>query len=128
MFNMTPMIDVVFLLIIFFLVAGHLARREARIELALPAAASGEQETPQAAMLTISVMASGQIRWADHVLDEALLAASFHDHFNRYGADAAVRIRGDRKVPYRYVSQVLSAAADAGISNVSVATTREIRQ
>ncbi|MBT6848587.1 MAG: biopolymer transporter ExbD, partial [Planctomycetaceae bacterium] len=42
-FNMTPMIDVVFLLIIFFLVSSHLARQETQLELDLPEASSGEQ-------------------------------------------------------------------------------------
>ncbi|NLE37816.1 MAG: biopolymer transporter ExbD, partial [Pirellulaceae bacterium] len=42
-FNMTPMIDVVFLLIIFFLVSSHLARQEVQLELDLPAAVSGRQ-------------------------------------------------------------------------------------
>ena len=41
-FNMTPMIDVVFLLIIFFLVSSHLAKQEVHLELPLPAADSGE--------------------------------------------------------------------------------------
>ncbi len=40
-FNMTPMIDVVFLLIIFFLVSTHLAKQEAQLELPLPVAESG---------------------------------------------------------------------------------------
>jgi len=42
-FNMTPMIDVVFLLIIFFLVSSHLARQETQLELDLPEAASGQR-------------------------------------------------------------------------------------
>ena len=45
-FNMTPMIDVVFLLIIFFLVSSHLARQEVQLDLDLPRAASGLR-TPQ---------------------------------------------------------------------------------
>ena len=40
-FNMTPMIDVVFLLIIFFLVSSHLARQEVQLDLDLPPATSG---------------------------------------------------------------------------------------
>ena len=39
---MTPMIDVTFLLIIFFLVSSHLAQQELQVDLELPAAASGE--------------------------------------------------------------------------------------
>ena len=42
-FNMTPMIDVVFLLIIFFLVSSNLAQQEVHLEIDLPDAASGNR-------------------------------------------------------------------------------------
>ena len=49
-FNMTPMIDVVFLLIIFFLVSSHLASQEVHMPLDLPAAGNSQDpvdvETP----------------------------------------------------------------------------------
>ena len=45
--NMTPMIDVSFLLIIFFLVSSHLAQQEVQLELDLPEAASGESLTAE---------------------------------------------------------------------------------
>ena len=44
--NMTPMIDVVFLLIIFFLVSSHLQKQEAHAELDLPTAETGDENTP----------------------------------------------------------------------------------
>ena len=55
--NMTPMIDVVFLLIIFFLVSSHLAKQEVQAELSLPAADTGQepQETGTR-RLTINVV------------------------------------------------------------------------
>ena len=43
-FNMTPMIDVVFQLIIFFLLSSHLAKQETQFALPLPAAESGQVE------------------------------------------------------------------------------------
>ena len=59
---MTPMIDVVFLLIIFFLVSSHLARQESQMELELPVAASGaddiDQQTPR---VTINVKSDGSL-------------------------------------------------------------------
>jgi len=59
-FNMTPMIDVVFLLIIFFLVSSHLSRQESQLELELPTAASGQDDTDQETpRLTINVKSDG---------------------------------------------------------------------
>ena len=53
--NMTPMIDIVFLLIIFFLVSSHLARQENRLPLNLPVASTHDPLDPERAPLTISV-------------------------------------------------------------------------
>ena len=46
-FNMTPMIDVVFLLIIFFLVSSHLAKQESQMEIDLPNTESGSGDRSQ---------------------------------------------------------------------------------
>ena len=43
--DMTPMIDVVFQLLIFFLVASHLARQEVQLQLDLPDAGTGQRPT-----------------------------------------------------------------------------------
>ena len=48
--QMTPMIDIVFQLIIFFLLTGHLVKQETQMQLALPEAASGEQQDVLAAI------------------------------------------------------------------------------
>ena len=59
-FNMTPMIDIVFLLIIFFLVSSHLARQETQLELDLPAAASGHraEDDDRARRVIVNVLAN----------------------------------------------------------------------
>jgi len=61
-FNVTPLIDVVFLLIVFFLVNSRLAQQETQMELALPDAVSGqealESKTPR---VTINLLLDGQL-------------------------------------------------------------------
>ena len=54
------MIDVVFLLIIFFLVSSHLARQESSMELKLPNAVAGKEDFDQTtARITINVESDG---------------------------------------------------------------------
>ena len=60
--NMTPMIDVVFLLIIFFLVSSHLAKQEARLPMDLPIAGTHRIDDPQAKRLTINVVEDGSLQ------------------------------------------------------------------
>lgn len=119
--NMTPMIDVVFLLIIFFLVSSHLARQENHLPLDLPTAASFGPTDPERAPLTISVDANADWRVAGNVIEKNRLPQILRDHRNRAGRTAAIRIRTDRGVQYRFVEPILRDAAHAGITDATIA-------
>ncbi|MBN2021998.1 MAG: biopolymer transporter ExbD [Pirellulales bacterium] len=129
-FNMTPMIDVVFLLIIFFLVSSHLARQEAQLELDLPSASTGQtpdQSGPRRVVVNVLPEASGGRRI---LVGGALLSADELDQLIRHESGQAdgrieVRIRGDQNVPYRDVEPILLACARAGVWNVTFAVVEE---
>ncbi len=119
---MTPMIDVVFLLIIFFLVSSHLAKQEARIPLELPEAASHLRDDAQlASALTINVLADGNWQVAGNAVDAQSLAGILADYRDRNGPSAMVRVRTDRSVPYERVEPLLRESARAGLPNVAIA-------
>jgi biopolymer transport protein ExbD len=123
--NMTPMIDVVFLLIIFFLVSSHLARQENRLPLDLPLASTFDPVDPLSAPLTISV--DEQARWlvGGHVVELDELRAALADLRNQMGTDAAIRIRTDAGVQYQYIEPVLREAALAGVTDAAIAVREE---
>ena len=118
--NMTPMIDVVFLLIIFFLVSSHLARQETQVALDLPTASTGEplEESPRQ-RVTINVMPGGQVLLAGQPVAAEELAAKLKFERSRSDSDLEVRIRGDRDVPYSAIEPLLVACAEAGVWNVT---------
>jgi biopolymer transport protein ExbD len=119
---MTPLIDVVFLLIIFFLVSSHLARQETQLELNLPTAASGSEAAAESRpRVSINVLADGRILLGTTETRPADIAPRLEFERNRSGDDLEVRIRSDRSVPYGRVEPVLLACADAGIWNVTFA-------
>ncbi|MGB7344686.1 MAG: biopolymer transporter ExbD [Pirellulaceae bacterium] len=119
--NMTPMIDVVFLLIIFFLVSSHLARQENHLPLDLPTAATYGPLDPDRAPLTISVNKDAQLLVGGDVVDMPTLKSVLADLYNREGLQAAVRIRTDREVQYRYVEPILRETVAAGITDATIA-------
>lgn len=118
---MTPMIDVVFLLIIFFLVSSHIARQENHLPVDLPVADSHQIRDPESTSLTITIDAESQWRLGGDVIDEASLTQAFTDALARDGSAAAVRIRTDGAVPYRRVEPILRIAARVGIFDASIA-------
>ena len=124
-FNMTPMIDVVFLLIIFFLVSSHLAKQEVHMDLPLPDAATGEQRTSEEApRLTINVSQDGQLIVAGRTVAQAELRTRFEEKRRDAGPDVEVVIRGDRDVPYGQVEPIMLDCVRAGIWNVTFAVYR----
>ena len=120
--NMTPLIDVVFLLIIFFLVSSHLARQETQLELNLPTAASGHEATAEGRpRVSVNVLADGRIMLGSADAQPEEITERLRFERQRSGDDLEVRIRSDRTVPYGNVEPVLLACADAGIWNVTFA-------
>jgi biopolymer transport protein ExbD len=119
-FNMTPMIDVVFLLIIFFLVSSHLAKQETQLELPLPVADSGEQPVDRAARrLTLNVMRDGTITLAGRRVSPDELQRRLQDARKEEQGDLEIRVRSDRRAAYHQVEPVLLSCARAGIWNVT---------
>ncbi|MEO8269271.1 MAG: biopolymer transporter ExbD [Aureliella sp.] len=116
--NMTPMIDVVFLLIIFFLVSSHLAKQENQVELALPTAASALDDPATRESLTVNVLANGQWQIAGVNVDEKSAPAKLRQRVMQTGEPVSLRIRTDRLVPYSRIEPLLREAAEAGIGDI----------
>ncbi len=126
--NMTPMIDVVFLLIIFFLVSSHLARQEVQAEVALPTADSGEEDPqsdrPRVTINLLSENGQFEMRLGSLPVTIEELPQRLADEVARAGGELDVRIRSDRDVPYKIVSPVLATCAKQGVWNVSIVVIR----
>ena len=120
--NMTPMIDVTFLLIIFFLLSSRLAQQETQMELELPTAVSGRQAVDDARpRLTVNVSADGRVMLGSTQTVVTEMAQRLRIERERLGGDLEVRIRADRSVAYDSVEPILLACAEANIWNVTFA-------
>ena len=126
-FNMTPMIDVVFLLIIFFLVSSHLQRQETQQELDLPVASSADEdvnpetETPR---VTINVMDNGELFVSGRSLPRAELVSMLKAVRREQGDDVEVRIRSSRSAPWSMIEPIMLSCTKSGIWNVGFAVYR----
>lgn len=124
-FNMTPMIDIVFQLIIFFLVSSHLARQESQLPLDLPRAGSGEEaievDRPR---VTVNVLADGSLQLAGRRVSQAELSERLAREAADTQGQVEVRIRSDRAAPYRTVEPIMLAAAKAGVWSVTFSVYR----
>jgi len=125
-FNITPTIDVVFLLIIFFLVASYFIRSEHARPVSLPQTPGGQ---PDAAdnrpHLTVTIEPDGRYSIGGQLLSQdsvvqriQALAQSPETLPNERGQ---VRIRADRTARFAEVRQLIEACADSQITSIRFA-------
>jgi len=124
-FNITPMIDVVFLLIIFFLVASYFLRSERSRTVQLPTAVGG-QEDPGGALahLTITVESDGSWSVAGQRQTAAQVEARIADLASGVevgGRAGQVRIRADRNAAYREVRRLIEVCAAQKLRGIQFA-------
>lgn len=121
--ELAPMIDVVFLLLIFFIVTWQFARFERDMDISVPAAEEAEKQDRQQGEIIVNVRESGQIVLNGiDVSDEELLAKlkAISDAY----PDQAVILRGASEANFQAIINVLDQIKKAGIWNVAFATTK----
>ncbi|SMP48462.1 biopolymer transport protein ExbD [Neorhodopirellula lusitana] len=124
--TMTPMIDVVFLLIIFFLVSSHLSRRENRLPVSLANAQTGAMSELDDAGVTLTLDAERRLYLAGKEIRGDSLRASLGQltaSENRRGpASPAIRLRVDRSLAYEHLERLLGVLTELGIDDVAIVT------
>ena len=115
-FSFAPMVDVVLLLLIFFMTATTLGPAPGGLPVTLPSAAS---TTPAGRSLDVSVAADGRIAFGDREgISPAELEAALRDVLP--GGDGAVSLRADRSAEHGRVVEVMDAIKRAGATRLSV--------
>lgn len=121
--QLAPMIDIVFLLLIFFIVTWQFTRSETELSVSVPTAQEGAEPERQGGEIVINILADGVIRVEGTTVDlEQLL-----DKLSKIAVqfeNQPVRIRGDGGVEYQRIVEVIDTCQKAGIWNISFATQR----
>jgi len=123
--DITPMIDIVFQLLIFFLVTAQMAQ-QTRAQLDLPKEQGEEEKQKEIAGLTVNVLADGSIvvndqtvslEALDRMIDEAIAVAGGPDKLKPL-------IRADRKADSTRLNEVFNRLSGRGLSAIRLATER----
>jgi biopolymer transport protein ExbD len=117
--NLTPMIDVLFLLIIFFMVATTFGDLERNIELQVPEVAQAGDATPPPQPLVINVFADGRFDLDGQPVTLDELTARLAEARSRLGNPSVV-IRGDAQCVFQHVASALAACRTANISELGI--------
>lgn len=115
--NLTPMIDVIFLLIIFFMTVARLTTIVSTAPVDLPEASEADADvTHPPGRLIVNVFGDGRIALGDEVISFGVLRARLRD---RPAEAGPVLIRADRLAPLRLVKRVALACVAAGADQVA---------
>jgi len=120
--NLTPMIDIVFLLIIFFMVGtkfSELSEAERNIALNVPEVKNAKALTAAPAKRVINVFEDGKVTLDDVPVSLNQLSSQLTEARSQYKALGVV-VRGDAAAFYQHVADVLAACNDAEISDLGI--------
>ncbi|MBM4003530.1 MAG: biopolymer transporter ExbD [Planctomycetes bacterium] len=118
--NLTSMIDVLFLLIIFFMVGTRFSDMEGNLDVELPKVSEGGQprQTPRAHV--VSVRRDGSLLLDQHEIALRELTSELQ-RMEKETPGMAVVIRGDGEGTFQHVADALAACKRAGIQRLDVA-------
>ncbi len=119
--NLTPMLDVVFIMLIFFIVTASFIK-ESGIDINRPEAATAERK--ERGNILVAISDTGQI-WIDRRQVDIRAVRANIERLHAENPQGAVVIQADTNSKHGLLVQVMDAARLAGVANVSIAA--EIR-
>ncbi len=122
-FQIAPMVDIVFLLLIFFLVTWNFSRNETELDVKVPKAREGKETRRAVGEVILNVKSNGTVVMNRRQMNAKELQNTLQKIASLY-PDQAVILRGDESTDYRHVVEVLDTCRRANIWNVAFATSR----
>jgi biopolymer transport protein TolR len=115
--NMTPMIDVMLVLLIIFMVAAPMLTTG--VEVNLPESKTGKSLDSEA--ITVSLARDGRLQFEKHYVEEGMLKKLLREKAAT-GRKRPVMVRADNNIPYGRVIAVVDAIREAGFTQVGFVT------
>lgn len=122
--NLTPLIDCVFLLLIFFLVASKFAEEERELDVLLPEASEAQPLTGKPREMFVNIDQEGRYFVTGKLMDLAELERVLKAAWVNNPGRASVIIRADRRCQVEYLVAAMNACNKANIRDYKI-TTRE---
>jgi biopolymer transport protein ExbD len=120
-FQIAPMVDVLLVLLCFFIVTWSFARKEMELDVKVPTAENAKESNPVVNQTVLNVKADGSIVWNRKTVSGEELLTRLRELAGLF-PDYAIILRGDRNVRYENIVKVMDICRDANIWNVAFAT------
>ncbi len=121
--QLAPLVDVLLLLLIFFLMTWNAARNENELDVKIPKASAAKEKSAPIGDVVVNVKADGNVVVNRRTMNGAELSELLKN-LVQLNAEQAVVIRGDETGAYKNVVGVLNICSEAGVTNVAFATAK----
>ncbi|MEX3786934.1 ExbD/TolR family protein [Paraburkholderia sp. BR14374] len=116
--NMTPLIDVMLVLLVIFIITAPLFSHAIRLDLPKVAAAPAHQ-TPQT--ISLSIDGGGKLYWNGKPITLAQMRMQFAEA-GKQADQPDIQLRAERSTRYEVIAQVMGAAQQAGLERIGFVT------
>ncbi len=120
--NLIPLIDVVFFLLVFFLVASEFAKDDRELPVQLPTAKSAIPMTMEPEIMIVGIDESGQFAIESRAMPIDEVEARIRQAVTDNPVNQTVVIRGDRRVPFQHVVSVMDICQRLKVPTYKVTT------
>lgn len=121
--QLAPMIDILLLLLSFFIINYQFSKSETELNVSVPTAQEGAEPERVRGEIIINIVADGSIRVEGLAVDRQQLFDKLSAIAKQF-ENQPVRIRGDGAVAYQRIVEIIDTCQKAGIWNISFATQR----
>ena len=120
--NVTPLVDVMLVLLIIFMITTPLMNHKVKVQLPQAVVQQKEEKKQQIPPITITVTASGELFLNDEPATRQAIESRLSVEAQKT-PQPPVQIRGDKTTPYRLINEVVKIAQAQGMAKVGFITT-----
>jgi biopolymer transport protein ExbD len=123
-FQIAPMVDILLVLLVFFIVTWNFALNENELDVKIPNASKAKPTEQYVGQVVVNVKSDGSMVFNRKPISPAELESKLTELAKLY-PDQAVILRGDQNVKYDYIVKALDIFRSANIWNVLFATAKQ---
>jgi len=122
--NVTPLVDVMLVLLIIFMITAPLMSHKIKVELPKAHLDKIPDDTPKTQPITITVTDDGSIYWNDQPVSSDSMESQFSVEAQKT-PQPEIRVRGDATTKFRYINEIMNTAQSQGMRKVGFVATKD---
>ncbi|HRF84444.1 MAG: biopolymer transporter ExbD [Xanthomonadales bacterium] len=122
--NVTPLVDVMLVLLIIFIITAPLMQHKVKIDLPQTDIVAKDDDVPKVMPITISVKENGSLFWNDEEITREVLESRLSSVAQQV-PQPKLNLRGDRTTKMRTITEVTKIAQGQGMLDVGFVATKE---